>query len=210
MVSVAEKSLKGKGKAKLRAARKLPRGARPKLAGTQKPNAAEIKAMIRVDQAGEFGALRIYEGQLAVLSRNASLQDDVRAIRRMAAQEQAHFASFDQMMKSRAIRPTALRPIWHAAGYALGAATALMGDKAAMACTVAVEDVIDAHYERQIERLGDREPELKRTIEDFRADECAHRDIALAHGARAAPAYPLLSAAIRLSCRIAIALSERL
>jgi ubiquinone biosynthesis monooxygenase Coq7 len=166
--------------------------------------------MIRVDHAGELGALCIYEGQLSVLSRNPRADADVRSIRHMAAQEQTHFDTFDAMVKDRSVRPTALEPVWRAAGFALGAATALMGQKAAMACTVAVEDVIDQHYSRQIERLGDSEPELKRTIQQFHADECAHRDEALERGAQEALAYPLLSAAIRLSCRMAIALSERL
>jgi ubiquinone biosynthesis monooxygenase Coq7 len=186
------------------------RGPRPVLPGTQKPPPAEIDAMIRVDHAGEFGALRIYEGQLAVLERNPRAEENVRAIRRMAAQEQKHFDAFDRMVKDRAVRPTALEPVWRAAGFALGAATALMGEKAAMACTVAVEDVIDEHYARQIERLGADEPELKTAIEKFHAEECAHRDEALERGARDAPGYALLSGAIRLSCRVAIALSERL
>lgn len=192
------------------AAKTRMRGDRPAPPGVQKPNTAEIEAMIRVDHAGEFGALRIYEGQLAVLSRNPSAPGNVDAIRHMAAQEQKHFDAFDRMVKTRGVRPTALEPVWRAAGYALGVATALMGEKAAMACTVAVEDVIDAHYSKQIDRLGDDEPELKQAIETFHADECAHREAALEHGAREAPAYPLLSAAIRLSCRMAIALSERL
>jgi ubiquinone biosynthesis monooxygenase Coq7 len=165
--------------------------------------------MIRVDHAGEMGALCIYEGQLAVLSRVPRAAADVESIRHMAAQEQTHFDKFDDMIKDRAVRPTALEPVWRAAGFALGAATALLGQKAAMACTVAVEDVIDEHYSKQMERLGAREPELKQTIRKFHADECAHRDAALERGAREAPAYPLLSAAIRLSCRVAIALSER-
>jgi ubiquinone biosynthesis monooxygenase Coq7 len=186
------------------------RGARPALPGTQKPEAADIEAMIRVDHAGEFGALRIYKGQLAVLSRKPGAEAGVEAIRRMAAQEQKHFDTFDRMVKDRAVRPTALEPVWRAAGFALGAATALMGEKAAMACTVAVEDVIDEHYAKQIERLGENEPELKRTVEEFHRDECAHRDEALERGAREAPGYSLLSAAIRISCRVAIALSERL
>jgi ubiquinone biosynthesis monooxygenase Coq7 len=186
------------------------RGVRPVLPGTQKPAAPDIEAMIRVDHAGEFGALRIYEGQLAVLSRKPHAQSDVQSIRHMAAQEQAHFDTFDRMVKDRGVRPTALEPVWRVAGFALGAATALMGEKAAMACTVAVEDVIDEHYSKQLERLGKSEPELKHTIQKFHADECAHRDEALERGACDAPAYPLLSAAIRLSCRMAIALSERL
>ena len=186
------------------------RGPRPVLPGKQKPLAAEIDAMIRVDHAGEFGALRIYEGQLAVLARDPAPSQNVQAIRRMAAQEQKHFDAFDRMVKDRAVRPTALEPVWRAAGFALGAATALMGEEAAMACTVAVEDVIDEHYARQIERLGADEPELKERLQKFHAEECAHRDEALERGAREAPAYSLLSGAIRFSCRVAIALSERL
>jgi ubiquinone biosynthesis monooxygenase Coq7 len=186
------------------------RGPRPVLPGAQKPLPAEIDAMIRVDHAGEFGALRIYEGQLAVLGRSPAPSENVRAIRRMAAQEQKHFDAFDRMIKDRAVRPTALEPVWRAAGFALGAATALMGEKAAMACTVAVEDVIDQHYARQIERLGTDEPELKTAIQKFHAEECAHRDEALERGAREATGYALLSGAIRFSCRVAIALSERL
>src|SRR5215468_4734811 len=129
------------------------RGPRPALPGTQPLDSREIDAMIRVDHAGEFGALRIYEGQLAILSRTNANGADVEAIRQMAAQEQKHFDAFDGMIKDRAVRPTALEPLWRAAGFALGAATALMGEKAAMACTVAVEDVIDEHYSRQIARL---------------------------------------------------------
>src|SRR5258708_30483637 len=133
------------------------RGLRPVLPGTQRPSASDMEAMIRVDHAGEFGALRIYEGQLAVLSRKPRAQGDVQSMRHMAAQEQAHFETFDRMVKDRAVRPTALEPVWRVAGFALGAATALLGEKAAMACTVAVEDVIDAHYSKQIEHLGESE-----------------------------------------------------
>jgi 3-demethoxyubiquinol 3-hydroxylase len=186
------------------------RGVRPVLPGTQTPHGSDIDAMIRVDHAGELGALRIYAGQLAVLARRPGAGADVQAIRHMAAQEQKHFDTFETMVKERGVRPTALEPVWRAAGFALGASTALIGTKAAMACTVAVEDVIDEHYSGQIERLGRNEPELKNTIQEFHAEECAHRDEALERGARQAPAYPLLSAAIRLSCRMAIALSERL
>jgi ubiquinone biosynthesis monooxygenase Coq7 len=186
------------------------RGKRPALPGTPAPDENEIAAMIRVDHAGEFGALCIYQGQLAVLSQRPQAAQDAEAIRRMAEQERTHFDSFDRMVKERAVRPTALEPLWQAAGYALGAATALMGEKAAMACTVAVEDVIDEHYANQIERLGTSEPELKRTIAKFHQDELDHRDEALSRGASEAPGYSLLSAAIRFSCRVAISLSQRI
>ena len=183
------------------------RGPRPALPGVPGTDKRDIAAMIRVDHAGEFGALCIYEGQLAVLNRDSA---NTQAIKRMAQQEQEHFDTFDRMIKERAVRPTVLEPVWRAAGFALGAATALMGEKAAMACTVAVEDVIDEHYSKQIELLGESDPELKQTIAKFHADECAHRDEALACGAEDAPGYGLLAAAIRLSCRIAISLSEKL
>ena len=172
----------------------------------------DIAAMIRVDHAGEFCALRIYAGQLAVLGRDAKASVNVAAIRHMAEQEQHHFETFDRMIKDRNVRPTALEPIWHVAGYMLGAATALLGEKAAMACTVAVEDVIDEHYAAQIEKLSADKTEatLKKTVEEFRNDEKEHRDEAMARGAEEAPAYPLLSAAIRTGCRVAIKLSERI
>ena len=186
------------------------RGKRPPLAGRAKQGAADIDAMIRVDHAGEFGALRIYEGQLAVLGESAPRTAKMRAIRRMAAQEQVHFDAFDRMVKDRGVRPTALEPVWRVAGYALGAATALLGAKAAMACTVAVEDVIDEHYRSQLAALGDGDPELKDAIAKFHADECAHRDEAIAEGAKEAPLYGAMTAAIRAGCRLAIALSQRI
>ena len=166
-------------------------------------------AMIRVDQAGEYGATRIYAGQLAVMGDRAPRSADIRG---MADQEQRHQEQFDTLMARRGVRPTALQPLWSAAGYALGAATALLGPEAAMACTVAVEKEIDRHYTRQLEELeksGD-DPELAALVETFRADEREHRDAALKAGAERAPLYPLLSGMIRLGCRAAIKLSERI
>ena len=167
----------------------------------------DVEAMIRVDHAGEYGAVRIYEGQLAVLGRRSS--KTAAAIRRMAEQEQRHLKAFDTLINERRVRPTALEPVWRVAGFALGAATALMGEKAAMACTAAVEEVIDEHYAGQVERL-DHDPALKATVEDFRAEEIAHRDEALAHGAEDATGYKLLSETIKAGCRLAIKLSERI
>jgi len=179
------------------------RKARPAFPGTMM--ADDIEAMIRVDHAGEYGAVRIYEGQIAVLGNGPAAE----SIRRMAAEEQRHLETFDRLVNERRVRPTALEPVWRVAGFALGAATALMGEKAAMACTAAVEEVIDQHYAGQIERLGDSDPELKSTVADFRADEIAHRDEALARGAEQAPGYRLLSETIKAGCRLAIALSTR-
>lgn len=170
---------------------------------------ADVEAMIRVDHAGEYGAVRIYEGQLAVLGRRASAKKTATAIRKMAQQEQDHLKAFDELINERRVRPTALAPVWHIAGFALGAATALMGEKAAMACTAAVEDVIDDHYASQVARI-ENDDDLKNRIEAFRADEVAHREEALARGAEEAPGYKLLSSAIKAGCRLAIKLSERI
>lgn len=164
--------------------------------------------MIRVDQAGEFGATRIYAGQLAVLGEHGPHAAEIRA---MAAQEADHRARFDALMARRAVRPTALQPFWSVAGYALGAGTALIGPEAAMACTAAVEEEIDRHYTAQLEELerdGD-DPELAAMISEFREDERQHRDAAIAAGAHRAPASGLLTAAIRLGCRAAIRISQK-
>ncbi len=162
--------------------------------------------MIRVDHAGEYGAVRIYEGQLAVLKGRASAQ----TIQHMAEQEQAHLKAFDKLINERRVRPTALEPVWRVAGFALGAATALMGEKAAFACTAAVEEAIDEHYAAQIEAIGASDPVLKKTVEEFRADEAAHRQTALDNGAESAPGYKVLSEAIKAGCRVAIKLSEKI
>lgn len=163
--------------------------------------------MARVDQAGEYGATRIYAGQLAVMGDRAPHADKVR---HMAAQEAEHRARFDALIARRGVRPTALQPFWSVAGFALGAATALVSPEAAMACTAAVEEEIDRHYGQQLEELGDSDPELSGMIAEFQAEEREHRETALAAGAERAPAYPLLSGAIRLGCRMAIRLAERI
>jgi len=170
------------------------------------PTEDRIARILRVDQAGEYGAKRIYDGQLAILGRSRSSL----AIRRMAEQEKRHLAAFDALVVARRVRPTLLSPLWHVAGFALGAATALLGERAAMACTVAVEEVIDAHYTRQAEALGEDEPALRATIETFRGDEADHRAVALAHGAEETLGYGLLSATIKAGSRLAIWLSERI
>ena len=170
---------------------------------------SDRSAMIRVDQAGEFGAMQIYAGQLAVMGDRGPHSAE---ISHMAQQEAVHRAAFDALMTRRGVRPTVLQPFWSVAGYALGAATALIGPEAAMACTAAVEEEIDRHYSQQLDSLeaeGD-DPELAGMIAEFREDERAHRDAALAAGAERAPGYPLLSGVIRLGCRAAIRLAERI
>lgn len=174
------------------------------LPGDRKP---DTEAMIRVDQAGEYGATRIYAGQLAVLRPNTP---SARLIARMAGQEERHLARFDQLIAQRGIRPTILQPFWNVAGFALGAATALISEEAAMACTEAVETEIDIHYGEQLDQLADSDPELSADIADFRADELEHRDVAREAGAALAPAYPLLTATIRAACKVAIGLSKRI
>jgi len=168
---------------------------------------AAREAMVRVDQAGEFGATRIYAGQLAVMGDRAPHAAE---IRHMAQQEAEHRAIFDALLAQRGVRPTLLHPLWSAAGFALGAATALIGPEAAMACTAAIETEIDRHYTAQLEELGDDDPELSTVIARFRDDEREHRDAALAAGAERAPAYPFLFNAIRMGCRAAIRLSEKI
>jgi ubiquinone biosynthesis monooxygenase Coq7 len=168
---------------------------------------ADRASMLRVDQAGEYGATRIYGGQLAVLRRNSP---ESKLIARMAAQEERHLKRFNELMAERRVRPTALQPLWNVAGFALGAATALISEKAALACTDAVETEIDRHYSSQLAALGEDDPELSSDIADFQADELEHRDTAREAGAAQAVGYPLLTAAIRAGCRVAIGLSKRI
>lgn len=169
-------------------------------------DAARIERFIRVDHAGEYGAKRIYQGQLAVLGRGA--KGDI--LRHMQVQEQVHLDKFSALVAERRVRPTALLPFWHIAGFALGAATAAMGERAAMACTVAVEEAIDEHYRAQSAVLDDDEAPLRETIETFRAEELEHRDIGLANEAELAPGYRVLSAMIKVGCKVAIAVSEKI
>lgn len=171
------------------------------------PPAAALDRMIRVDHAGEMGAERIYEGQIAVLGKGPKGN----VLRHMAEQEKAHKRAFDEMLPRRRVRPTIFAPLWHVAGYALGRATAGMGETTAMACTVAVEEVIDDHYADQAEKLRalGGEEELVKTVERFRAEELEHRDLAIDHGAENAPGSPVVSAAIKAGSKLAIWLSER-
>jgi 3-demethoxyubiquinol 3-hydroxylase len=177
----------------------------PRLPGDES-QPSRLARMIRVDHAGEYGAARIYAGQLAVLGRS----DVAPVLREMQGQEHAHLDAFAALIARRRVRPTALLPLWHVAGFALGAATAALGRRAAMACTVAVEEAIDVHYAGQIAALDDTEAELRDTLTRFRTDELQHREIGLQQGAERAPGYRLLSAAIKTGCRFAIRMSERL
>lgn len=167
----------------------------------------DTASMIRVDHAGEFGATRIYAGQLAIMGDRTP---EAISIAGMAEQEVRHRAFFDRMIAERGVRPTLLQPFWDVAGFGLGAVTALMGPKAAMACTVAVETEIDLHYREQLDDLGEDDPELSEAVARFRDEELEHKDKALASGAEQAVAYPLMSAVIRAGCRAAIAVAKRI
>lgn len=176
-----------------------------RLPGDLRP-AELIDRIIRVDHAGEYGAVRIYEGQLAVLKDPKT----VKTVEYMKLQEEVHRKKFEDLIRQRQVRPTVLTPLWHLAGFALGAGTALLGREAAMACTEAVEEVIDEHYQQQLDQLGDDEQPLKDVIKTFRAEEIEHRDIARADGAAQAPGYELLSAAVKTGSKLAIWLSSRI
>ena len=165
-----------------------------------------VARMIRVDHAGEYGAVRIYAGQQAVLRHGPAAA----AIDEMLRKEQEHLDGFGELAGERRVRPTALLPLWHVAGHALGVASALLGARAAMACTAAIEEVIDEHYAAQARELGDDEAALRDMIERYRADELDHRDTALAHEAALAPGHALLSDAVKAGSRLAIWLSTRL
>ena len=170
-----------------------------------------LEEMIRVDHAGEHGAVRIYDGQLAVFDKIPSMEKTAALIRHMAEQEEEHLTHFDGLIVERNIRPTAFGPLWDIAGFTLGAVTALMGEKAAMACTAAVETEIDAHYAAQLDELENgADDDLRTMIEKFRADEVAHRDTAMANGAEETPGYEVMSKLIRFGCRVAIRASEKI
>lgn len=170
---------------------------------------ARLAEILCVDHAGELGAVHIYRGQRAVLNRAPGKDRIAFQLQEMEAHEAEHLAAFDDLLTARRVRPTLMTPLWRAAGFALGAGTALLGEKAAHACTEAVESVIEQHYAGQIAELEETEPDLAAKLTKFRDDELAHRDQAVEEGARQAPAYPLLSAVIRAGCRAAIKISEK-
>ena len=171
---------------------------------------ARVAGMLRVDHAGELAAVQIYRGQAAVFRGAQGKAARADAFEALQGQEADHLKAFEALLLDRGVRPSALSPLWRAAGFALGAATALMGEKAAHACTEAVETVIEQHYAGQIEEVAGEEPALAERLTAFRADELAHRDQAVAEGAHAAPGYGALSAIIRVGCRAAIKAAERI
>lgn len=168
-----------------------------------------LAEILRVDHAGELGAVHIYRGQRAVFEAVPGRERIAADLAEMQAHEQVHLDRFDKLLTETRTRPTLLAPVWRAAGFALGAGTALLGEKAAHACTEAVESVIEKHYAGQIAELERREPELAAELSKFRDDELAHHDKAVEEGARDAPGYRLLSAVIQAGCRAAIKISEK-
>jgi len=171
-----------------------------------RPLSADTKRMIRVDHAGEFGAVRIYSGQRAIMGEGHKMAG---MLRHMHEQEEAHLARFNKLITERGVRPTLMAPFWNVAGFALGAGTALMGEKAAMACTQAVETVIDEHYQEQRDKLAGQDPELEDIIEEFQAEEVEHKRIAEENGANEALGHPVLSSVIKAGCKAAIWISKR-
>lgn len=169
-----------------------------------------LAEMVRVDHAGEYGAVQIYRGQQAIFGRSQSKAHAARLISEMEAGEQEHLRTFDRLIAERGVRPTLMAPVWRVAGFGLGAVTALMGEKAAHACTEAVENVIEEHYARQSAALEGVDAELKGVVDQFREEELAHRDTAIEQGAREAPGYSVLSAVIKFGCRAAIRISEKI
>ena len=172
-----------------------------------KTNREILEQIIRVDHAGEYGATRIYDGQIAVFGKNSKIG---KTIQHMADQEQEHIDKFNELILEHRVRPTALLPVWNIAGFALGASTAFLGEKAAMACTVAVEKVIGEHYQEQLDLLEDDQKDLKKTISKFRDDELEHHDIGIEHDAESAPGYKIMSKVIELGCKTAIAISKKI
>jgi ubiquinone biosynthesis monooxygenase Coq7 len=171
---------------------------------------SRLAEILRVDQAGELAAVHIYRGQAAVMRASPGRARIADQLQEMEGHEQVHLDRFNALLTEHKVRPTLMSPLWRAAAFALGAGTALLGDKAAHACTEAVENVIEKHYAGQIDELKDRDPALAAELTQFRDDELSHRDLAVEEGAHQAPAYPLLTAVIQAGCRTAIKISEKI
>ena len=170
---------------------------------------SRIREMLRVDHAGEYAAVQIYRGQRAVFDKIAAKSHISSLLKEMEEGEKQHLKRFDELLVEHHARPTLFTPVWHVASFALGAGTALMGEKAAMACTSAVEDVIEKHYAEQAVELGDEEPELRDLVLEFREEELEHKNTAIEEGAEDAAGYPLLKSVIQAGCRMAIRVSEK-
>jgi ubiquinone biosynthesis monooxygenase Coq7 len=173
-------------------------------------NKKTLEEIIRVDHAGERGAIKIYEGQLLALKTFKKNEKLKKIIEDMKVHELEHFRYFDKEIQKRKIKPTVFLPLWDLMGVALGFGTTMIDEKAAMLCTASVEEVIDGHYKGQLEKLGDDEKDLKKNIEKFRQDEIAHKNIAYEKGATKKGFYNLLDKIIKTSSNVAIKISEKI
>ncbi len=170
---------------------------------------ARMAEILRVDHAGEYAAVQIYRGQRAVFEGRSGRETITRDLEDMQGHEQVHLDRFNALLTEKGVRPTAMTPLWRLMAFGLGAGTALMGEKAAHACTEAVESVIEQHYADQIAELAETDPDLAAELTKFRDEELAHHDHAVDHGAREAPGHALLSAVIKAGCKAAIRISEK-
>ena len=175
-----------------------------------KINKKRVEEFIRVDHAGERGAVKIYEGQLLALNTFVKNEDLKKKIEDMKVHEKEHCEFFENEIKKRNIKPTKFLPLWDLLGVGLGFGSTLLGKKAAMLCTASVEEVIDNHYKKQLDRLGDDEKELKKSIEKFRQEEIDHKNEAYNKGATKEGLYSILDIIIRTSSKAAIKISEKI
>ena len=173
-------------------------------------NKKTLEEIIRVDHAGERGAIKIYEGQLLALNTFKKNEKLKKMIEGMKEHEKEHFEYFDKEIQKRNIKPTVFLPIWDLLGVTLGFGTTMLGEKAAMLCTASVEEVIDGHYKNQLEKLGDDERELKKSISKFRDDEIDHKNMAYQKGATKQGFYFILDKIIQASSKAAIKVSEKI
>ena len=169
-------------------------------------NKKKLDSILRVDHAGETAAAKIYDGQLAILKDTPVGP----TIQHMKDQEEEHLDTFNRLLVENDTRPTALLPLWNVMGYGLGVASALMGEKAAMACTIAVEEVIGEHYAKQAETLDKNDNKLKSTLEKFRDDELDHLETGVQHDGENAPGYKIMKTIVQFGCRTAIKISEKI
>ena len=176
----------------------------------KKTNSKKLEEFIRVDHAGERGAIKIYEGQLLALNTIVKDDDLKKIINEMKQHEQEHFDFFEREIKERNINPTKLLPIWDLLGLGLGFGSTILGKKAAMLCTASVEEVIDEHYKNQIDQLENDEKNLKKIITKFRKDELDHKDIAYEEGATKKGFYSLMDKVIKTGSKFAISISEKI
>ena len=169
-------------------------------------NKKKLDSILRVDHAGETAAAKIYDGQLAILKDTPVGP----TIQHMKDQEEEHLDTFNRLLVENDTRPTALLPLWNVMGYGLGVASALMGEKAAMACTIAVEEVIGEHYDKQAKTLDKKDDKLKSTLEKFRDDELDHLETGVQHDGESAPGYEIMKTIVQFGCRTAIKISEKI